>query len=71
MNKLPQQFWGVLIAGMGCLLAIVALFANAEKDIKIAVIGLGAGLATGALGYIGSHKEAANPTTPETPAPTK
>jgi hypothetical protein len=72
MNKWPQPFWAVLLAAMGIELAVVALFCSAEKDIKIAVIGLASSIVTGALGYIGGHQSKddapSKPTTPAEPA---
>jgi hypothetical protein len=58
----PQPFWAVILAAMGVELAVVALFSPAEKDIKIAVIGLGSSIVTGALGYIGGHMQASRGT---------
>lgn len=71
MSKFPQPFWAIILAGMGFALAILVLYSGAEKDIKIAVIGLASSIVTGALGYIGGHKEgqaAANPIPPANPA---
>lgn len=74
MDKWPQPFWAIILAAMGVELAVVALFSGAEKDIKIAVIGLASSIVTGALGYIGGHAVAsikasnANPQQPEGPA---
>jgi hypothetical protein len=48
---------------MGVELAVVALFSPAEKDIKIAVIGVGSSIITGALGYIGGHMNPSKGTT--------
>lgn len=58
MKDWPQPFWAILLAAMGVELAVVALFSSAEKDIKIAVIGLASSIVTGALGYIGGHNAA-------------
>jgi hypothetical protein len=55
MIKWPQPFWAVIIIFMGAILAVSALFCNADKDIRIAVIGLASSIITGALGYIGGH----------------
>lgn len=75
MDKWPQPFWAIILAAMGVELAVVALFSSAEKDIKIAVIGLASSIVTGALGYIGGHAVAnalnRNPTTPADPAQLK
>lgn len=68
MSKLPQPFWAIVLAGMGFSLAVLVLYSGAEKDIKIAVIGLASSIITGALGYIGGHKDAEKPTTPANPA---
>ena len=68
MGKLPQAFWAVILAGMGFTLAVLTLYSPTEKDIKIAVIGLATSIVTGALGYIGGHGAAQNPTTPVDPA---
>lgn len=62
MKDWPQPFWAVILASMGVELAVVALFSPAEKDIKIAVIGLGSSIVTGALGYIGGHMQASSGT---------
>ncbi len=72
MSKWPQPFWAVILASMGFSLAVLVLYSGADKDIKIAVIGLATSIVTGALGYIGGHSagQAAsqNPSTLENPA---
>lgn len=74
MEKWPQPFWAVILASEGFALAVLVLYSVAEKDIKIAVIGVATSIVTGALGYIGGHsagraaQAAVNPITPANPA---
>jgi hypothetical protein len=76
MKDWPQPLWALLLAFQGFLLASLALFSSAEKDIKIAVLGIAGSIITGSLGYIGGHLQASkgtietSATLPIQPAPT-
>jgi hypothetical protein len=59
MKDWPQPFWAVILASMGFILAVTVLYCPAEKDVKIAVLGLASSIVTGALGYIGGAIHAA------------
>ena len=56
MDRLPQAFWALLLVGIAGTLGTCALYSVAEKDIRIAIIGLSSNIVAGALGYISNHR---------------
>lgn len=62
MSKFPAPFWAVILAGMGCMITLCALFSHREVNVILAVLGVGSNLVSGALGAFAGHAQAASQT---------
>lgn len=58
MEKMPQPFWAVVLALLGVLLAVAALFKPSPENICLAVIAIASNLVSGALGAFAGHASA-------------
>jgi hypothetical protein len=74
MDKLPQPFWAICLAGLGVLVCLVALFRPDPENICLAVLAIASNLVSGALGAFAGHasanaqKQSQNPIPPASPA---
>lgn len=68
MDKWPQPFWAVLLAGLGCELAIAVLFhTSTQENIALGVLTVASNLVSGALGaFAGAAHAAKSQTAPVT-----
>lgn len=74
MDKLPQPFWAIMLALLGVVVALAALFRPSPENICLAVLAIASNLVSGALGAFAGHAQAsaskASPSTanPQPPA---
>lgn len=60
LSSIPVQLWAVLLAVLGVVVAIVALFHRTEPTISQAVLAIASNLVSGALGAFAGHAAASS-----------
>ena len=69
MNRLPQPFWALMLALLGVVMAVAALFRPSPENICLAVLAIASNLVSGALGAFAGHalaqEKPSNPNPPK------
>jgi CHASE2 domain-containing sensor protein len=55
MSNLPQPVWAIVLAALGVIMAIIALFRPSPENICLAVLAIASNLVSGALGAFAGH----------------
>ena len=63
-DYIPQPFWAVILAALGCVLAIAVLFHPGDASVSTSVLAISNSLVAGALGAFAGHKFAQSKPSP-------
>lgn len=67
MKDFPVNFWACMMAAMGCVVGLTALFVHPSDTLANAAFELATGLVTGGMGLAGGHAIATNQNPPQGP----
>jgi hypothetical protein len=69
MKDLPNAAWAAYFITIASILVLVLVYAPGPENLKLAVLGFGSNIVTGAFAYIQGKKDATSVTVPSQPSP--